>query len=191
MNLRTFVAIEFPQEIKKKISQVLRDLENVTDKIKWTEPENFHLTLKFLGPTPGDKREAIASALHAVGGRQAPFEISLLGVGAFPSLNKPQILWVGVKEGAQQLITLAAAINQALEPLGFETDARAFSAHATLGRVKSLRAVENLKKKLSPHLQASFGQCQVKVLTWHQSTLTPEGPVYEALEKIPLKGANL
>ena len=101
-------------------------------------------------------------------------------------MDRPHVIWVGVKEGAQQLVSLAVAVQEALVPLGFERDARPFQAHATLGRVKHLAHGNGLREKLSRYGQANFGQCMVKVLTWYKSTLTLKGPIYEVLETIPL-----
>lgn len=184
--LRTFLAVEFSSEIQSRIAKFLAELRGIPEKVKWVEPKNFHLTVKFLGPTPAEKMPEIREALRRAAGTVAPFAMSLEGVGGFPSLEKPRVIWIGVKEGTEALAALAKKVDEAVWPLGFPLEDRDFSPHATIGRPKDHVRPGVLASALAPHAKANFGQCQAKMLTWFRSTLTPEGPVYEVLEQIPL-----
>ncbi len=131
---------------------------------------------------------AIAKALHGAMADARSFEMTLESLGAFPSWDRPNVVWIGLPRGAEELAALAIKIKIALQPFGFEPENRPFAAHATLGRVKNPHAREwkTLKAALDQRRQVQFGQCRAKVLTWFESSLTPQGPVYKVLEKIPL-----
>ncbi len=187
--LRTFIGLEFPQEIKESFRRFLKDTPACAPgTVKWVEPENFHLTLQFLGPTPEEKIPALREALHAALAHASGFEMTLESLGAFPSWDKPNVVWMGLSRGAEELGALAGKIKTALQPFGFEPENRPFEAHATLGRVKNphSRDWKMLKAALDQSRQVQFGHCRAKVLTWLESSLTPQGPVYKVLEKIPL-----
>ncbi len=131
--MRTFVAIFPPLEARKELLRTARNL-NVKGEVRWTKPENVHLTLKFLGEVPEESLTDIGGVLREVAARHETFEIEADGFGAFPSAEKARVLWAGVGEDAARLRTLAGEVEDALEPLGFEREDRVFTPHITLGR---------------------------------------------------------
>ena len=134
--MRTFIAIFPPLETRKELLRTAQDL-NIRGEIRWTKPENVHLTLKFLGEVPEESLTDIGGALREVAARHETFEIEADGFGAFPSAEKARVLWAGVGEDAARLRTLAGEVEDALEPLGFEREGRAYAPHITLGRAGS------------------------------------------------------
>lgn len=148
--------------------------------MRWIKPENVHLTLKFLG----DVREEALENLRAVVGEacagHSSFDVGLAGLGAFPSARRARILWVGVDEGSEALISLAADVDGALAPLGFERENRPYTPHLTLGRVRDRPAALDLPdpRKLG---------FQVRHVELVKSTLTERGAIYQTVEAFALK----
>lgn len=152
-----------------------------TDRVRWTRPENVHLTLKFLGEVAEEQVEQIGAALRRVCAVHAPFDASLSRFGAFPSERRARILWVGVGAGAEEVAALASDVDAALEPLGFEREGRPYVPHATLGRVRGKPI--RLELPAAVPGEPGFGVSRVELV---QSTLAAGGAVYEALESLAL-----
>jgi 2'-5' RNA ligase len=102
--------------------------------VRWVRMDGLHLTLRFLGPTPPDHVERLASAVDAAAAEQRPFDVEINGGGAFPSATKPRTLWLGITQGQDELIALAEAVAVQLEVSGWPPEARPFRGHLTLGR---------------------------------------------------------
>ncbi|MEO0294081.1 MAG: RNA 2',3'-cyclic phosphodiesterase [candidate division WOR-3 bacterium] len=176
-----FIGIEIPQEAKDLISNLCKKLPPFSF-IKWVEKENLHITLRFLGET--DKRTLIEEKMKEVGGKFTPFKVSLKGVGAFPSLKRASVIWVGIEEGKNFLKGLYLTLEDKIVQLGFKKEEREFTPHITLGRVK------RGKYSLPEGIDFSFGAFPVDKITLFKSTLRKEGPIYEVLAKFPLIGGN-
>lgn len=140
--------------------------------VRWTAPENLHVTLKFLGEVEEPRLSAVKEALGRI--KQPPFEMGVEGMGTFP-----RIVWVGC---TGPVGPLAAAVEEACTALGFERERRAFTPHATIGRLKDPRAGRRLK--LDP--EAAFGRQRVESFRLMKSLLGPDGPVYSDLAVFPL-----
>ncbi|BBL80660.1 RNA 2',3'-cyclic phosphodiesterase [Rubrobacter xylanophilus] len=132
--MRAFVAILPPREVREALSRAARSLPVIG--VRWVRPENIHLTLKFLGEVPEDLIPRMSAALSEVARLEHPFRIEPEGFGAFPSPERARVLWAGIGEGSERLEELAAAVEEALSPLGFERERRPFRAHLTLGRAR-------------------------------------------------------
>jgi 2'-5' RNA ligase len=188
--MRIFIAIELNEEMHNKLAAIQSKLKPAGADVKWVEPQNIHLTLKFLGETPPEKIEKIKNTLDAIAANTNTFNISLSQIGAFPNINSPRVIWVGIKDvGAPCNVTLLASeIENELAKLGFPKEDRPFSAHLTLGRVRSPKDRERLKEQItsSATLWRDFAMT-VSTITLFQSTLTPKGPIYTALHKSNLK----
>ncbi|RLG42822.1 MAG: RNA 2',3'-cyclic phosphodiesterase, partial [Thermoproteota archaeon] len=111
----------------------------------------------------------------------------LFGVGAFPSMSRPRVIWVGVEEGREELVRLMRWVDSRLRRLGFPREDREPHPHLTIARVKWLRDRESLKRVLSSLLSTDFGEIEVREIRLKKSTLTPKGPIYETLASIPLR----
>jgi 2'-5' RNA ligase len=184
--VRLFVAVELTEKARREVAAVQAELRRTSADINWVEPENLHLTLKFLGEIDESRLPALTQALRDAAGPLQPFTISLEGVGAFPRPERPRVLWVGVKDGRGRLVELAEKIAAAcalvLRPFDFAQDQhdRPFSPHLTIGRVRSGGALAAIPFKTSEPIR-------VDRLVLFQSKLSPHGPTYTPLAGIPLK----
>jgi 2'-5' RNA ligase len=150
---------------------------------------NYHLTLKFLGSIDEHSAVDIGAALsRAVSGIQA-FDIALRGLGAFPTPDRARVIWSGVDAGGPALASLAGAVEEALVLLGFPRDARAFSAHVTLGRVREPRRNPALAEALTRAAVVELGSTRVDRVVLMRSDLSPRGARYSELSVAPLAGS--
>ena len=186
--MRTFIAIELSDEIKTALAQVQSHLKYSGADVKWVEPANIHLTLKFLGEIDDKTCETVKSILDEIAKDTQPFEISLKDAGAFPKIEFPRVIWVGLDKGAKESTDLANRIDVALSTeIEFDKESRDFVAHLTIGRVRSGKNKQGLKEKLlSLETQVASSKAQgyvVKSVILFQSELTPAGPVYSKLHE--------
>jgi len=133
--IRTFIAIELPENIHNKLQKLQDDLRASMPDVRWTKPTNIHLTLKFLGDVEASRIDRIGEILKGIARNYSPFEMNLAGIGAFPNSRKPSIIWTGVEKGAGQLIEIAKNIESAMEKIGFPKEKRPFKPHLTVGRI--------------------------------------------------------
>ncbi|HTB13369.1 MAG TPA: RNA 2',3'-cyclic phosphodiesterase [Bryobacteraceae bacterium] len=140
--MRLFTAIDLPKEMLEKLGTFLARLSSF-GKLRWTAVENLHITTKFIGEWPEGRLEEIKSALRGVSQTEA-IRISVRSVGWFPDSRRPHVFWAGV-DGGVPLIKLAGATEQAVAALGVPVDARAYSPHLTLARVKYAVPLDDLR----------------------------------------------
>jgi RNA 2',3'-cyclic 3'-phosphodiesterase len=188
--LRAFIAVEIPAEIQQKIHRETSILHKAVDTlVRWVPPQNMHLTLKFLGDVSPNSIEFIKQMLRTEAENIPCFDIHLAGLGAFPNLKRPRVLYVGIQAPAA-LDVMARGIESASRRLGYEPEERPFSAHLTLGRVKQnvnaseqqqiRRAIEGTQVDLP-------GTARVDSVHLYKSDLNPGGSVYTRLYSAPLK----
>lgn len=190
--MRLFVACLLPSELRQELGGVRAALGGIEGQgipgLKWVDPENLHVTLKFLGEVkPADARRVDA----ALGGHcqeAVPFDCRVARLGAFPSPSALRVLWAGIETGAAEMGALAEAVEKALRPLGFERERRGFSAHITLARARDRVAMPALDG-LAPGVPGKvFGEFRVEKFSLMQSDLRPQGPVYTELSSYALSG---
>ena len=146
----------------------------------------MHLTLKFLGNIEEGHVEQISGALKSIADNFNAFSINLTRVGAFPDLKRPRVIWIGIDKGAGELKTLGAKIETELEKLGFAKEKREFKAHLTLGRVRSLKNIENLEKIINEVKFQAGNEIKIDKIILFQSKLTPKGAIYTNLSEHPI-----
>jgi 2'-5' RNA ligase len=154
--------------------------------VAWVAPENLHVTLKFLGGIDEARVQGVIDALHTSVRRHPPFAIDVGGLGAFPSSTRPRVLWAGLTAGSASLGALAAAVDDVLAPLDFPREARAFSPHITLGRVREPKRAPALAEALAVAAGRPFGHVPVEAVALMRSHLSPRGARYTALATVPL-----
>ena len=182
--VRTFIAVEISEEQRNKIKEMQDSLKEVDAQVKYVEPKNLHLTLRFLGElVEGDLEKVKAGCEEAVQGI-SPFNMSLEGIGVFPNLDYIKIIWVGVENGRNELIDSAGRINELVD-VG-KKDSRKFSPHITFARVKGVQNKDLLVRKIEEYTNTDFGEVRVDGLKIKKSELEREGPVYSDLYKIKL-----
>ena len=150
--------------------------------------DNYHLTLKFLGSVDEARLAEIAAAIGGAVTAVEPFDIAVRGLGAFPTVDRARVLWAGVSAGASPLAALADAVEGRLAALGFAREARAFSAHVTLGRVREARRNPTLAEALTRAAHVELGSARVDHVRLMQSRLSPQGARYEERAELPLVG---
>jgi 2'-5' RNA ligase len=188
--MRCFVAIELPDEVRAAVvgaQQALRAAAPRTD-VRWAAPNQLHLTLKFLGAVADDRVPAVSAALDGVARDTAPVPLSAAGLGAFPNPRRARVLWSGIGTGTEALAALAAAIDRALAALGFPAETRPFSAHLTLGRVRTPRGAERLADAVAGAGASSYGSWTATELVLYESRLRPTGAVHTPVSRHPLRG---
>lgn len=174
-DMRCFIAINIPSEIKKYIGDIIFQLEkqNPRIKIKWVEPKNIHLTIAFLGEIAEEQAQLLLLRLSLV--KFESLGVSLDGVSAFPSINQPRVIKIGLTGETRRLYQVAVNIRQTLTDLKISFDDKPFSSHITLGRVHDDRARVNLKIAVEP---LSF---RISTFDLMKSQLTKAGPIYTKL----------
>lgn len=184
--LRLFIALHLPDNIKQLLSAVITDLKTRGGKVKYVEPKNMHLTLKFLGNTEKEMVEPIIETLQNAVGSYTPFESSITKLGGFPNLKKPRVIWVDLFKNREILGELSQRINNSLENLGIEKENKPFKPHLTLGRIKDDRDLNELTDYLSGYKleETKFIFDKISLI---QSKLTQTGPIYKSLFDINLE----
>jgi RNA 2',3'-cyclic 3'-phosphodiesterase len=183
--MRLFVAVNLPAEIKDHMGAVQDRLRRAQADVSWVRSENIHVTLKFLGETEEKRLERIRTTLGEVARAGIPFSMEVSGIGSFGG-RVPRVVWVGVGDGAETLTQLAGRIEAALARIGFPKERRGFTAHLTLGRVRSPRNAEVLLAALQEIHAEKFGTFTATQFELMQSELHPTGAVYTALKRFPL-----
>ena len=185
--VRAFVAIKIDPEVAQRICAVQSKLDKNLGGIRWVKPENLHLTLKFLGSVGDDKVTPIADALERALHLTPRFSVACRGLGVFPDIRKAKVLWVGLE--GKPLAHLAATVEDALEPMGFAREKRAFKPHLTIGRWRdSAGRSDLLRRELERSQRQDFGTSKVNDVMLIQSVLKPTGAAYTPLKIFPLRG---
>jgi 2'-5' RNA ligase len=184
--IRSFLAIELPKPILRKIEEVQGDLRSTRADVRWVNPEKIHLTLKFFGNIEESRIEPIFKSIEEPIRNTLPFSLEVRGVGAFPHLRNPRVIWMGLVEGREVLVSFQKQIETQLEKIGFQPEDRPFHPHLTLGRMKSSRGKEELVGGMERHKEEEFGDFQVERVILFKSDLKPSGPIYTLLKEIKL-----
>lgn len=179
--IRAFVAIEIPTSLRESLERTMRRLQRLDLDARFSRPESLHLTLKFLGDIREDQVDAIGIALAEAARVRDPFPISVAGLGAFPQLADPRVVWVGI-DGGSPLEELQRAVETGLSDLGFAADTRSFQPHLTLARVKSRHNIAALIHHLeSERLGEPLGDFVAREVHLYRSVLRPDGARYTKL----------
>jgi len=186
--IRSFLAIELPKPILRKIEEVQGDLRSTRADVRWVNPEKIHLTLKFFGNIEESRIEPIFKSIEEPIRNTLPFSLEVRGVGAFPHLRNPRVIWMGLVDGREVLVSFQKQIETQLEKIGFQPEDRPFHPHLTLGRMKSSRGKEELVGRMERHKEEEFGDFQVERVILFKSDLKPSGPIYTLLKEIKLGG---
>ena len=184
--IRTFIAIEIPEDKKAEIKRLQSELRNLRGSVRWVRPEGMHLTLKFLGDVEDSLIVKLAAEVADATGYCERFNIGITGTGAFPNFRRPRVFWIALREPTGELAQLAAKINHKLENLGFPAEKRKFSPHITLGRVKDPHGVQSLSEYLQS-ISFDAGEFEAKEIIIMKSQLKPTGAEYTPLHRIALE----
>jgi 2'-5' RNA ligase len=191
---RLFIAIDINNSIRNNIGTIIAKLASSTPPaLNWIPVHKIHLTLKFLGDTPDNKIKEIESALNSVCLEFNPFKLVVGGLGAFPKLDRPRIIWIGLKT-SPELMVFQNRIDKSLLKLGFASENRPFNAHLTLCRVPDhfhLDQIDAISRVLKTTEIVEFGSFNVSSANLYRSDLTSGGAIYTCLYSTdlgPLQG---
>jgi len=186
--MRTFIAVELQKDIVEAVDRFLtkttQEIKN--NKISWVKKENLHITIKFLGEIEEEQLETINKVLSEISKSIKSFEVEIKEIGVFPNLNYPRVVWIGVKDEANNLVSLANLVEEKLAKFGFQKEDKEFTAHLTIGRVKKLNNLNEIKTYVEKYKSIEFGKSKIDSITFFQSILKPEGPEYKVIEKFSL-----
>lgn len=188
--MRLFFAAEFAPPLRDAVSDAITRARIANPPWRWVARENIHVTLKFLGETPEEIVPELVEVVTGACAGTAPFDIVLGGLGGFPDLHRPRVLFYEMTTGARELVALAGAIDAALsEGLGIPREDRPFKAHATVARVKSAIAPE-LAARLAKAPPVERGSQKIEKVTLMESELRPQGAAYRPVKWIALTGSK-
>ncbi len=190
--LRTFIAIPLSPLVVTKLGNVQRALRRTCPEqaVSWVKPENIHLTLFFLGDIVPERRAPVEAALSVVARHVHPFTFSVQGMGAFPNLNRPRVIWVGIEEPTGQLALLHRAVNEAMANVGFQPEDRRFSPHLTLARIRQRASREEAQAMGEAVRRAEvghLGDVTVEELVFFRSVLKSSGAEYTPLARFAIE----
>jgi len=185
--LRLFIAVSLSSSIRTSIEKLIRTFPPDLREIRWVEPKNLHITLKFLGDVSLNDLPQLIRVVTQGTLQTDSFDLTFQGFGVFPGWESPKTIWIGCREGSDELTHLAERMNECLVPLGFPREARRFSPHLTIGRVKRSAQGSPLIPILDAQQDRLFGSCSVSELQIFSSELTRRGVIYDELAAIPLR----
>ena len=188
--LRAFIAVEIPLELRESVCKATAPLQKgIGSAVRWVPMENMHLTLKFLGDVSPANVEMLSQMLRAEADLFQCFDLRLSGLGSFPNLKRPRVLFIGIQAPAT-LEALQRGIDSASGKLGYESEERGFSPHLTIGRVKQNVTVteqQTIRRALEETRIDALGTARVDLVHLYKSDLRPSGSVYTRLYSAPLK----
>jgi len=188
--VRCFVAIDLAPEVRAALAEAQAGLRAAAPRadVRWVDPAGMHLTLKFLGEVPEERLPALQSALTGAVTPRPALALAASGLGGFPSVRRPRVVWVGIAGDGEALGRTAAVVEDALVPLGFPAEARPFRGHVTLARVRSPRGLARLGEAIAAGAHAALGAWTAREVVFYRSHLKPSGAVYEPLARLPFVG---
>ena len=188
--LRAFIAVEIPLELREAVGKATAPLQKGSGAVvRWVSTENMHLTLKFLGDVSPNNVEMLSQMLRAEADLFSCFDLRLSGLGSFPSLKRPRVIFIGI-QAPPTLEALQRGLESACRRLGYESEERRFSPHLTIGRVKqNVTAPEQqtIRRALEETRIDALGTARVDSVHLYKSDLRPTGSVYTRLYSAPLK----
>jgi 2'-5' RNA ligase len=182
---RLFIGIEITRRKRlEEAYQVMRTSLRM-ERINWVSPENFHITLKFLGDTPVDDISQIMDRLKDLCKGLNPFTISLTSLGVFKNLHEPRVIWIGCNP-CNALSGFQASLEKGLSEIGIEPEERTFLPHLTLGRMTAIRQINPLTQLITNYKYFEFQQQEVDRIILYESVLNPSGPKYDKVFEMML-----
>src|SRR3972149_4072899 len=175
-SIRSFLAFDMESDTvlnRLKAAQAL--LIQTGADLKLVEPQNIHITVRFLGDITPDTAEKVFEEMKKI--QFTPFNVQISGLGVFPDLHYPRVVWAGMTEGADQLKNVFTQIEPRLRGLGFTPDPKGFSPHLTIARVRSARNKAALAEFTTKNARHDFGIVKAQCLRFKRSEVTPKGPI--------------
>ncbi len=193
--IRSFVAILLDDTVRAAVASAIERLRLLGRAVAWVPPQNLHLTIQFLGGQSEERLAAAEAALEDAVGSSAPIDVTFHGIGAFPGLVRPRILWIGIAHGALEVRALQTRVSDALAARGFPREERPWHPHLTIGRVFDDRrwrrdAGPELQGALARAAATSFGTQRVAEVALMRSDLSTAGARYALRRALTLNGGK-
>lgn len=181
--IRSFIAVDIDdRDILKRLSDAQAKLATSGADLKLVNPENIHITMRFLGNIAPEMVDEIHGKMEQV--TFTPFTVEIRGVGVFPTLKYARVVWAGIQTGAKKLEDIFAQLEPRLRELGMKPDKKGFSPHITIARVRTGRHKAELVRCINELADFEFGLLKVACLKLKKSMLTPQGPIYSTLREV-------
>lgn len=181
--IRSFLAVDVEdRQVLSKILEAQERLRRTGADLKIVETENLHLTLRFLGEVPSATLDSLRKELDQL--RFSEFQAEFKGMGAFPSLNYMNVIWIGLGKGGAEMSEISSKVEPMVTALGIPPDRKGFSPHLTIARVRTRRGKEEMVKIIHEMQDYAFGTMRVNAVTLKRSVLTPQGPVYTTIHQV-------
>lgn len=188
--MRAFLALEISEETRKRMGEAVALLRPSTFGVKWVNPAQIHVTLKFFAELDEGLLDSLDAALASAAAAIAPFSYTIQGLGFFGAGGRMRVLWCGVTEGVDELKALQARVDESLRPVGFAPEDRAFSAHLTIGRLREPSREPQLMKALEKQRDFLAGREKAAEVVLFKSDLTPGGPIHTPVKRWALGGVK-
>ncbi|AFZ72739.1 RNA 2',3'-cyclic phosphodiesterase [Natronobacterium gregoryi] len=185
--MRLFVSVDLPDDLAEQVAD-LQEVFSEASGLDFTNPEQAHVTLKFLGEVDEERLPTLESTLEAAveDADVSPFTVRFGGLGVFPDLEYISVLWLGTETGGDELTTLHEAIEEQTTAMEFDAEAHDFTPHVTLARMNHAGGKELVQDRVRER-DPTVGETTVDEVRLTESTLTDEGPVYSTVERFPLE----
>lgn len=186
-DIRAFIAVELPDEMRQRLSEIQERLKAGRSRAKWVAPESIHLTLKFLGGISPDTVSGVTQAMEEAALGVSPLRLGVRGLGVFPNGKRVQVVWAGLTGDTAELTQVQKELDSALARLGFTPESRPFTAHLTLARMRDEASAAEREAVGALVESTSFegGEFVVYSLSLMRSQLRREGPIYTRLTSVP------
>ena len=189
--IRAFIAVELPGELKQELAALETQLKkNSPPVVKWVDPESIHITLKFLGETSDAVIDELLLAMEESVAGVSPFKLEVGKIGAFPAVDRPQVIWVGISGDMEKLAQLQKNLEQNTEQLRFKRESRPFSPHLTLGRVREgarVKEIQRIGKLLNETPFTAKHNIEAHEINLLKSQLTRAGAIHTIIGMVKLQ----
>ncbi len=180
--IRSFIAFDIQNEgITNRIAAAQKLLMQTNADLKLVEPKNIHITVRFLGAISPEMVDKVYEVMRKV--KFVPFNIQLQGLGVFPTVNYPRVVWAGITLGAEQLKSIFEQLEPMIHELGFAPEPNGFNPHLTIARVRSGTNKQRLVDFVNRQSEYEFGNIKGNCLRLKKSQLSPMGPTYTTLKE--------
>jgi 2'-5' RNA ligase len=180
--IRSFIAFDLENDsVINRIASIQKSLLQTNADLKMVEPKNIHITVRFLGPITPEMVDKVYASMRNI--KFTPFNIQLSGLGVFPTINYPRVVWAGITDGADQLKRIFEQLEPQIHDLGFAPDPNGFSPHLTIARVRSGANKQRLVDFVERQENYDFGNIRASCLRLKKSQLSPKGPAYSTLRE--------
>lgn len=187
---RVFIAVELTSPAREAIANLVHNLKGELNHVRWLEANQMHVTLKFIGEVTNNRLPEISQQISKACNRIQPFSLTLQGLGAFPPQSSPKVLWVGIAGRVDLLRIIHDRLEHSLVSLNIEREARAYTAHLTLGRVDRDADVNRITSVMQEHLSTEFAKLNVDRIALYSSTRQADDTLYKVIDVVELRAES-